>query len=404
MTYLNGDKYTGQFLGMIKHGNGVWRYSNGDTYTGQWTNDKINGMGSIQLKHTIVDGKFVDGVLTRVHKVITSKAHGLNASLHTTKVVGVSLCALYETIPEALPDSALKNILLIGEIHDHKDTTCSKAILISSWLKRFTIDNSECLDIFVETHFKYIRPSASVSASVSVHTCDLDKFTQTSMYLAQQQRNIRQHQVDFRGIVGTNGIRLLYPFLYIFEHNLMPQIVLNFADRIQRIYEFLITGDENYFADYCQIMAELIKLDPSLTPNAYLDWGRAFIIGMKKRISKLPIGFDYNRFKSILMSVSLKDEMHLSLTRLPMDVYFLTRLFASFNAEKRLNSKSTDVCRERIKNIIVYTGKAHSYFYMNFFNAYYGIDPYYVNETFNYQCIDVPTKFPDADLSADIDM
>lgn len=47
VTYLNGDKYNGEFENDKKHDNGfgIMTYSNKNTYTGQFKNDKFNGHG-----------------------------------------------------------------------------------------------------------------------------------------------------------------------------------------------------------------------------------------------------------------------------------------------------------------------------------------------------------------------
>lgn len=45
--YTNGNKYTGQKKGTLKHGKGKYLFKDGTFYDGQWSNNKINGIGNL---------------------------------------------------------------------------------------------------------------------------------------------------------------------------------------------------------------------------------------------------------------------------------------------------------------------------------------------------------------------
>lgn len=45
VSYANGDKYEGEVLQKLRHGNGQMVYSNGEIYNGMWKNDAEHGIG-----------------------------------------------------------------------------------------------------------------------------------------------------------------------------------------------------------------------------------------------------------------------------------------------------------------------------------------------------------------------
>lgn len=44
-TYMNGDKYEGNYENNVRHGYGVYTWRNGNIYSGNWENDSCNGFG-----------------------------------------------------------------------------------------------------------------------------------------------------------------------------------------------------------------------------------------------------------------------------------------------------------------------------------------------------------------------
>ena len=58
LTWLDGSKYTGQWLNQMKNGLGTQTWHNGDKYEGQWLNDKQYGYG----KATYTDGTIKEGL------------------------------------------------------------------------------------------------------------------------------------------------------------------------------------------------------------------------------------------------------------------------------------------------------------------------------------------------------
>src|SRR4051794_12037681 len=44
-TYLNGDRYVGEWKGGKQNGRGTYYFANGSKYVGEWRNSKENGVG-----------------------------------------------------------------------------------------------------------------------------------------------------------------------------------------------------------------------------------------------------------------------------------------------------------------------------------------------------------------------
>ena len=61
-TYLNGEKYVGEFMLGEKHGQGTLSYRNGSTYVGEWRDDKRNGQGTFELKSVLMDDIIQEGM------------------------------------------------------------------------------------------------------------------------------------------------------------------------------------------------------------------------------------------------------------------------------------------------------------------------------------------------------
>ena len=58
--YLNGEQYTGNWVGNIRHGQGRFFFENGDTYAGEWVDDRRTGHGTYYYKNgDIFLGSFI---------------------------------------------------------------------------------------------------------------------------------------------------------------------------------------------------------------------------------------------------------------------------------------------------------------------------------------------------------
>lgn len=48
LSYMNGEKYEGDWKEDRKEGVGKWYYTNGCYYDGEWKNDSMNGRGRLE--------------------------------------------------------------------------------------------------------------------------------------------------------------------------------------------------------------------------------------------------------------------------------------------------------------------------------------------------------------------
>jgi hypothetical protein len=233
---------------------------------------------------------------------------------------------------------------------------------------------NECLDIFAET--SYLNPHRDI---------DLYHFANNCKNIQKTLENIRYHDIDVRSIYDINKQLHKYPLTEILDRPLFRRTLIQLDPT--HIIEFFLTGDMKLFGEYNKFMSELYVVAPDVDPSSYEKWGVIYAEMITRRISKL--AHNYDRFKEAMYKTIQSNKTHI-LVRLPMDIYFLMRLFTRFH-NKRMTDSS--VCKTDIKNCIIYSGQAHSYFYIEFLNNYFGTEPDYVSETFNYQCINLPTKF-----------
>ena len=58
ITYDNGDKYDGDVVNGLPHGQGTYTRADGDKYVGEWRDDLPNGQGTF----TYADGSVKEGI------------------------------------------------------------------------------------------------------------------------------------------------------------------------------------------------------------------------------------------------------------------------------------------------------------------------------------------------------
>jgi len=71
ITMPNGNKYTGETKGLLRHGRGVFTWTDGTKYIGNWVNGEMNGKGTTKYPsgHSY-EGSFKDGVYEGKGKLI----------------------------------------------------------------------------------------------------------------------------------------------------------------------------------------------------------------------------------------------------------------------------------------------------------------------------------------------
>ncbi len=60
VTYLNGDKYKGEFIHAKRNGFGLFRFKNGNWYQGDHIDNSFNGYGKLIKNGKVQIGEFRD--------------------------------------------------------------------------------------------------------------------------------------------------------------------------------------------------------------------------------------------------------------------------------------------------------------------------------------------------------
>ena len=64
LTYINGDKYDGEWKNNMMHGQGVFEHNKGDIYNGTWKNNKKSGYGVYTYSNgDVYEGMFIEDTL-----------------------------------------------------------------------------------------------------------------------------------------------------------------------------------------------------------------------------------------------------------------------------------------------------------------------------------------------------
>lgn len=297
-----------------------------------------------------------------------------------------------------------KRILLLGEHHNIR-SVCSESILkkpgayeIQNWLVDICINNdispTPCVDIFTETPYKHrlnlesCKPTNTLQNyenPLEAIACKLGKLKRSG----NLPSNIRHHDIDIRKSGDAYDI---FPTTEIYEiankNNRNGSVIIG-----KPIYKIITS---NYQAHKVVILSYLLGIDKSLyaattyrshvhmlyelynEPFFKTDAEKLeirYFATIDKEMSKIDTSIiDKKRFLYTLLGIYLQENMFVALMTIPIDLYFLVRLFVKFDKSKM--SRGPHNCNnDTVQNAIVCVGDEHARFYRLFIEKYFNAIP-----------------------------
>ena len=358
-------------------------------------------------------------------KVITPKKH---SSRNLTVLSGPSIFTFFPNINE-------KRILLLGESHNVKEiceenycegkkANC-KVYEVHEWLGDLAKNAPECLDFFLEIPYVLpygqtggVKPLKDFNSGVSAIR---DEFNQCWSYVTEKKEtcysdHLRFHYIDLRGHYEfTQKLSLVYfPFAYIYLK--VGPTVFNGAvisldrehktvsdERKKIIFSYLLGIGRNQKArtTFNYYVSNLAEVSGMTHPLPWEDFNKHMTLYYKKidkELSKMNPNIDKDKFLKILFDIYIEKSIAEPsiIVTVPMDVYFLSRLFIIFD-DKKLNRGPLG-CRDlkymEIKNTIVYGGGSHIKIYVEFLRRYFEVAPKIsINQPYTNKCIKLDPPF-----------
>ena len=339
-----------------------------------------------------------------------------------------------------------KRILLLGERHSNTgicpETFCQEkgenchVYEVHKWLGDLAKNAPQCLDIFLETDYLLPYSKKSVMAYKDNALKKFDnginaiesQFRQCLTVEAKQKEQcysdqLRFHYINVRDYIYNWGkneypITQLYQLKPYFFGQMLKKVDLmymkeedNFQKHREIIYSYILGIDrsENAEREFYNYLADLRGQSGMWTPNKdgkviFYDnsdakkYFKKFFENIDKEASKLNPNINKKKFFDILLDIFVTESITrpIMILDVPMDVYFLLRLFIVFD-EKKLYRGPVG-CRDseyvEIKNAIVYGGSAHTDIYSLFLQKYFEVEPQiFVEQDAENKCINFESPF-----------
>lgn len=278
-----------------------------------------------------------------------------------------------------------KKILLLGEYHSDKGI-CSNTIesKVSFEIQNWLIDiaksapRGECIDIFTESPYKATDDWDWTTRLITTEPIKLKNFdSPLSAVLAkfkfEQNRdtfpdNLRHHNIDSRLVHFPHPIVIIDNIGRTKNQQInLTRLDLKYKEEKREILAFLLSMNyegrrlfHKYLENVFNIMgAEYSALD---TEKYLLMYFRT----ISKEINKMDPSIDRSLFLKTLLDVYIETfDIYTSLLNIPIDVYFLSRIFINF-------TNSRGYCKDQpIKYVICHTGSNHTKVYKLFIEKYF---------------------------------
>lgn len=339
-----------------------------------------------------------------------------------------------------------RNIILLGEEHSNIGSCKLKdnSIAISDLLNGMTENPKVCIDLFVEDFYKTSKyydefkdyeqethQSESITYSAmlkdklntdvqidKIRTVMADCLAKNKEYC--RKNNSRLHMIDSRIIQNTdtrdnfvqqNGIGLISPLLYDVLFNnvqknlslvVMNQTVELIKNNLKELILYhigVLTNNNNKLIDKLMILLmktenlkeQSNKWHESMSKildkekNKIIDYGHVDIDNCIIHIAEQNINNKIkalNTTNELMLKKDILESILFALTMLTTDAYFIYRWLMVFDDSGIKKNEKQKNCDVRCINSIVYTGMAHTLFYVKFIEKFFNAKPNYEKENY----------------------
>lgn len=315
-----------------------------------------------------------------------------------------------------------KRVLLLGEYHTNtglcSDDTMKKsgAYEIQDWIVELCKDNTDkCIDLFTETpkfgRFDSSQLNCNGKTKLKDFHDPLSSILCTLKISAPHIKNLRHHNIDLR-----KHNTLEFPGTHIYEIAASGKAgdkkkymvtAANYQAHKVTLLSYLLTLDKSTYAQktyhaHMKLMHDIYNEPFSIKDAELIE--SYYFASVEKELNKMDESIITNkqRFLYTLLSIYLQEDMFVGLMIVPMDLYFLARLFIVFGTsasgssetkfdEHKMQRETNPLgCKNSnvIENAIVYTGAGHTRYYRQFFEQYFNTRPLVVGtSTDKSQCI-----------------
>lgn len=326
----------------------------------------------------------------RDHQTKSELAHFKRALLPASRRVrilsGPSLFLFY-------PALAGKRLLILGEFHHRKALCPEKGVEVQKWLWDLASSATTCLDLFVETAWPGARDdSPSEAWSIEEAGCPV-RAVRAQFEVCRSAKEfcplaLRYHHVDAR-LVMSNA--LYDAIIAFYGTGISMQAWLQRHGSIARAY-YVGFDRSDEARSYFEAFLDLLLLPNATIKQVIFDEVQATQAVLAKQLQKSRMPSD--TLRDVLAAYPVTAVW--SVVAAGMDVYFLARLFTTFEQHKM--QRGPALCQNplfgEVRNAIVYCGAAHGRFYRFFLAHVFGAQPTLEVEVGeDQQCIVLPRDF-----------
>jgi hypothetical protein len=294
-----------------------------------------------------------------------------------------------------------KRIMLLGERHTIQ-TICNDQVLskrgsfeVQDWLIQLGWNAPSCVDIFVESYYKASEDNCHKKGKLATYKDPLSAIRCDFKIHGNIPPYVRYHDIDLRIIEGIEFPMFTW---FILTRNKSGfgldyiKVVNKYKKYTHTLINYMLTADKSQQAKliYNEFASDMFQIiDIPYSENKYNSMFDKYTKLIDKEFSKSEL--DRDKTLETLSSVYINTlDMWNILMNIPMDLYFLIRLFVKFDSSKL--QRGPTGCRTRkdvvSNNVIVYSGSNHSLIYANFINNYFNKVPTFMLGDRHNQCIE----------------
>lgn len=280
-----------------------------------------------------------------------------------------------------------KKILLLGEYHSNQSfcvkTDESKGSFeIQNWMIDIAkaSPGGECIDIFTESPYKSSDEWNWPNRLITNGPLDLKNFDSPlrvilAKFKVEQNKgtfpdNLRHHNIDSRIIHFPHPLVVVDNIGRTKTQQInLARLDLIYKEEKREILAFLLSMNyegRSLFHKYLESVFNIMGVEYStLGTEKYL---LMYFRTVTKEITKMDTSIDRSLFLKTLLDIYTDNfDIYTSILNIPMDLYFLCRIFINF-------TKSRGYCKDQpIKYVICHTGSNHTKLYKLFLEKYFRV-------------------------------